>query len=392
MSANCYTLALNVDFTLCIEILNTNYQLWHKSKVSVDKTSSQGLTIENVSVRKFTHRYTDSKNQTQFMYYHRMIINFRNTAPAHPYFLHILVDIPQVGNDLGVYPKNFTWVYIIAYGVLGRVSDVDADKVYDYHTAFNIKPTEVSFNVDINANQKAIRNIKLKRNSNNSAAAVAMVKELTPFTKNALYREYFEQIYDFSDATNYNLTLGVSGVVFTGIKPNLSFKTSKDLSIVNTDGLRLQYKYFDVVIPNKPNFTICLVMKLCLNRNFKILFTINSVSTKVLSFNKSTKELSLIRNAGTTKFSIPDLFNGKKIVLWMAENSSANVIKASISNYSVTLTQNSHTFSGVRNKFKLDAEDGMFCKLMYSSKFYDFDSEQYHRVLLQEKLNGAYVV
>ena len=29
---------------------------------------------------------------------------------------------------------------------------------------------------------------------------------------------------------------------------------------------------------------------------------------------------------------------------------------------------------------------------MYSSKFYDFDAEQYHRVLLQEKLNGAYVV
>lgn len=27
MSANCYTLALNVDYTLCIEILNTDYQL-----------------------------------------------------------------------------------------------------------------------------------------------------------------------------------------------------------------------------------------------------------------------------------------------------------------------------------------------------------------------------
>ena len=37
--------------------------------------------------------------------------------------------------------------------------DVDADKVYDYHTAFDIKPTEVSFTVDINANQKAIINV-----------------------------------------------------------------------------------------------------------------------------------------------------------------------------------------------------------------------------------------
>ena len=43
------------------------------------------------------------------------------------------------------------------------MSDVDADKVYDYHTAFDIKPKEVSFNVVINANQKSIRNIKLEK-------------------------------------------------------------------------------------------------------------------------------------------------------------------------------------------------------------------------------------
>ena len=41
--------------------------------------------------------------------------------------------------------------------------DVDADEVYDYHTVFEIKPTEVSDNVDINANQKAIRNIKIEK-------------------------------------------------------------------------------------------------------------------------------------------------------------------------------------------------------------------------------------
>lgn len=88
------------------------------------------------------------------MYYHRLIINFKKTAQSHPYFLHLLVDIPQVGSDLGVHPKNWTTNYVIAYGILGQVSDTDADKVYDYHTAFYIKPTKVLFNVNINANQK----------------------------------------------------------------------------------------------------------------------------------------------------------------------------------------------------------------------------------------------
>ena len=94
-------------------------------------------------------------------------------------------------------------------------------------------------------------------------------------------------------------------------------------------------------------------MNLWLNRNFNICFTIDSVSTRVLSFDKSTKELSLITNAGTTKITIPtSLFNSKKIVSWLAENSGANVIKATISNYASTLTQNAHTFRGVRNKIK----------------------------------------
>ena len=34
MEIQCYSLLLNVDYTFCIEILNTDYQLWHKSKVS----------------------------------------------------------------------------------------------------------------------------------------------------------------------------------------------------------------------------------------------------------------------------------------------------------------------------------------------------------------------
>ena len=47
-----------------------------------------------------------------------------------------------------------------------------------------------------------------------------MVKELFPFTKNNLYREYFEEFYDFTDATNYKLTIGASAVTFTGVNPN----------------------------------------------------------------------------------------------------------------------------------------------------------------------------
>ena len=53
-----------------IEILNVDYQLWHKSRISINKATTKGLTIGNVAVKKFSHRYVNSSNNVEFMYYH----------------------------------------------------------------------------------------------------------------------------------------------------------------------------------------------------------------------------------------------------------------------------------------------------------------------------------
>ena len=59
------------------------------------------------------------------MYYHRVIVNFRKTASDRLYQLHLLVDIPQNGDDLQTYAQNFTENYITAYGIIGTASDID---------------------------------------------------------------------------------------------------------------------------------------------------------------------------------------------------------------------------------------------------------------------------
>ena len=53
MGIQCFPLTKNIDYTLCIEILNVDYQLWHKSRISVDYATSKGLTIRNMAVKKF---------------------------------------------------------------------------------------------------------------------------------------------------------------------------------------------------------------------------------------------------------------------------------------------------------------------------------------------------
>ena len=68
-------------------------------------------------------------------------------------------------------------------------------------------------------NRKKILNIAPDKSRNNSAATVKMVKDLEaklgPYTKNNVYREIFEHFYDFSDASNYKLTLRSPGTTTT---------------------------------------------------------------------------------------------------------------------------------------------------------------------------------
>ena len=134
MGINCYQLDRNNDYTLCTEILNSDYQLWHKSVATIDKTTSQGILIAGFTVQTFSHWYTYNSGRVAYMYYIKIIVNFQKTVSNLLYSLHLYVNIPQAGIDLNTYPANRTKNWIIAYGV------------------FDIKPIEVATNVDLDMN------------------------------------------------------------------------------------------------------------------------------------------------------------------------------------------------------------------------------------------------
>ena len=393
MGINFYRLTANTDYTLCLEILNTDYNLWNNTQISVDKGTSTGLSIGNLGVKKLSHKYAVSTRKTQTMYYHRIIVNFRKLLSGNKFFLHILVDILRGGYNLASYPRLFSGVYMIAYGLKGTFSNIDSDKVYDYHTAFDIKPTEVEYNVDINANFHLIKNINFDRNNDLSAAPVLLVKELAPFTKNALYRLYFFGVYDFADADSYGINIGSSGVIINSLKPNITLTPNKDLSEIAEKGLNVNGYNVNFSPPHSSQSTLCIVFTHWRNRSFtltKYLSTNNNILLK-LDYNKTNNKVTLTVNKTTQNFTMLSSFNGKIIVLWLAENLSANVTKASISNYSSTLTIPAVNYNA-NQRWKFTTEDGVILRLMYSPKFYDIGSEQFHKVMLQEKLSGSYIM
>ena len=232
----------------------------------------------------------------------------------------------QAGSDLGVYPTNFNKYYLIAYGTLGETMDVDPNKTHDYHTGFDIQPTKVVYNVGLDMNRKKILNIVPDKSRNHSAATVKTVNDLgtkiAPYKKNNVYREIVEEFYDFSDASNYKLTLGASGITFTGINPNITFP-QMNIAIFQEGGLRLQNQTLDLTLFSKKSFTICVVMQLRRNRSMSIktIMSNGSYEKTHLIYDHTTKKSKLHTNDDDEdSITVLNSFNGKRVVFWLTKN------------------------------------------------------------------------
>ena len=213
------------------------------------------------------------------------------------------------------------------------MSSVDPQKTYDYQTAFDIKKTEIVYNVDLDMNQKKILNIVLDKTRNNSPATVKMVKELYPYTKNNVYREIFEEFYDFSDVGNYKLATGPSGIIFTSVNPNITF-SQMNITNVWEGGLTLQNKTLDLELFSKKSFTICIVMQFWLNRPMSLKTIMNSGAHEKphLIYDKTTKKLKLQTNglrvgaANETSINLLNSFNGERVVSWLTTKGTGNAL------------------------------------------------------------------
>ena len=118
----------------------------------------------------------------------------------------------------------------------------------------------------------------------------------------------------------------------------------------------------------------------------------NYIDRPRLRYDSTSKRLFLDTDNLTNHITLLNGLTGEKVAIWMAESSNANITKVAISSYASTLTQQSNPISSGRETFKVSSEDTVIHKVMYSLYLYDFDSEQYHKIMIQEKLNGSYIL
>ena len=137
-----------------------------------------------------------------------------------------------------------------------------------------------------------------------------METKLSPHTTNNAYREIFEEFYDLSDASNYKITIGVSGIMVSGILPNIYFPRM-DIANIWEGGLRITNTTLSLELFSKRSFTLCVVMQLWLNKSLSIktIMSNGTYEKPHMIFDKTTKKLTLqtngLRDGSTNETSIP---------------------------------------------------------------------------------------
>ena len=323
---NFYRLAAS-DYTICLEFLTPDYKLWHKSQISVDHQSSSGLTFHSESVRKLTHTYYYPAGNLNNMYYHRVIVSFTKNSTGRSFF-HVTVNVPDVNGDLRTYPNDFSKYYVIVYGINGAVGNIDPDRSYDYHKAFVIDGSKVSYNVDIDMKNKSILNLREDTNPN-SAAIFGSVKELRDISKTYFYRNIFDEVWDFKLADKYDFRITGSGSssnfsfhALRGIRDNTRKITfaSKTLNNIKYGGLDMNNMYVDIPLPsNAKDLVLMLVFHFWYNNNFTITRFDKNSNTKLFEiiYDKIARRLSFSTGGRRNAHNMPRVTDGSKVVIWI---------------------------------------------------------------------------
>ena len=234
MGLNVFRLVTNQMYTLCLELIVGDVFLGQKAVITSTTAMSSGVFINGLKSQQYTYHYNDNGGQSRQSCYWRSLISLTKTG-NNPHIVHIKVQMDQKGSDLSSYPSLYDRIYVIAYGISGFALDIDSNKVFDYHNAFNIEPTKVTYNVDIDMNNKKFLNVPFDYNTDNSVASVQMVKNVESMIyydiSRILYDRYFDDYYDLTKVEYFTFSTSSSGIVIDKFGSNLYYTTSRRLHL-----------------------------------------------------------------------------------------------------------------------------------------------------------------
>ena len=339
--------------------------------------------------------YIHKSVQRDFTNYSKLLVQFNNNSKQTPDYIYLTMH--------GTTTQS-AQCHLVVYGIKDW-SDSVQPSVYDGvdNMMFKYVNGDMVMQTDLDMNDKKIINLPNPLDDGDAVNKLSL-DSVSYWTRNHVYRSIFPEFYNLLETSRFNLVNNVMGIVVDKIHPNLFLEKDRFINDYDSvNGLKLSRKTH-ILTPTQFNQS----------RSFTFFMSFKHDDTKtcIISWSHTTPlpiklypryevtadqfKIDFGRRKGvgwviqTTTF--PSDFKNKQLCIWICYDASKRLYKMALSNFSTHINYSlSRSINYQSNQFEIDYL-GFVNKVGFVDKFIDIDSLDFHRILLEEKRSGSYLV
>ena len=339
--------------------------------------------------------YIHKSVQRNFTNYSKLLVQFNNNSKQTPDYIYLTMH--------GTTTQS-AQCHLVVYGIKDW-SDSVQPSVYDGvdNMMFKYVNGDMVMQTDLDMNDKKIINLPNPLDDGDAVNKLSL-DSVSYWTRNHVYRSIFPEFYNLLETSRFNLINNVMGIVVDKIHPNLILEKDRFINDYDSvNGLKLSRKTH-ILTPTQFNQS----------RSFTFFMSFKHDDTKtcIISWSHTTPlpiklypryevaadqfRMDFGRRKGvgwviqTTTF--PSDFKNKQLCIWICYDASKRLYKMALSNFSTHINYSlSRSINFQSNQFEIDYL-GFVNKMGFVDKFIDIDSLDFHRILLEEKRSGSYLV
>ena len=340
--------------------------------------------------------YVHMEVQRDFSNYSKLLVQFNNNSKLTPDYIYLTMH--------GTAAASVVQCYLVVYGVKDWTNSVQPS-VYDGvdNVMFKYVNDDMLMQTDLDMDDKKIINLPNPIDTGDAVNKLSL-DSVSYWTRNHVYRSIFTEFYDLLETSRFNIVKNVMGIVVDKIHPNLILEKDRFINDYDSvNGLKLSRKTH-ILTPTQFNQS----------RSFTFFMSFKHDDTKtcIISWSHTTPlpiklypryevtadqfkiDFGRRKGAGwviqTTTF--PSDFKNKQLCIWICYDASKRLYKMALSNFSTHINYSlSRSINFQSNQFEIDYL-GFVNKVGFIDKFIDIDSLDFHRILLEEKRSGSYLI
>ena len=340
--------------------------------------------------------YIHTEVQRDFTDYSKLLVQFNNNSKLTPDYIYLTMH--------GTATVGKVQSYLVVYGVKDWSTTVYPG-VYDGvdNVMFKYENGDMVMQTDLDMNDKKIINLPNPIDTGDAVNKLSL-DSVSYWTGNHVYRSIFTEFYDLVETSRFNLVKNVMGIVIDKIYPNLILKKNRFINEYDSiNGLKLSrssHIHMSKIFNSGMSFTFFMSFKHDVTKTCRISwshmtpFPMKLYPRYEIAADQFRIDFGRIKGLSQPiqSVSFTDDFKNKQLCIWVCYNAASRLYKMALSNYSVHVNQViPRSINSQSDQFEIDYL-GFVNKIGFVDKFIDIDSLDFHRILLEEKRSGSYLV